>query len=142
MAKWIKNWFSNMLECDEPIVDDDGLSHKTVETYYQAGKCIRMKDRVAISQMEPHAAKKFARKVEMRPDWSLGRLTVMRQALEKKFAPGTTWRIKLDASKGEIVETNNWHDNFWGNCICSRCKAGTGQNHLGKMLMEIRDGKE
>jgi len=142
MPKWIKNWFSNMLECDKPIIDDDGISHKTVENMYQAAKCARMPDREAIAKMNPYDAKRKVKDFEYRPDWSLGKLIVMRKALNQKFARGTTWRTRLDASKGEIVETNNWHDNYWGNCVCSRCKSGTGQNHLGKMLMEIRDGGE
>lgn len=32
-----------------------------------------------------------------------------------------------------LVEGNNWHDKFWGVC------GGEGENHLGKMLMHIRE---
>ncbi len=41
-------------------------------------------------------------------------------------------------STGEIVEYNHWHDNFWGDCLCDRCKHIDGENMLGKMLMAIR----
>lgn len=38
----------------------------------------------------------------------------------------------------EIVEGNYWHDNYWGNCTCDKCKNIEGQNKLGKILMKIR----
>ena len=33
----------------------------------------------------------------------------------------------------EIIEENYWGDTFWGVC------RGKGQNHLGKILMKVRD---
>ena len=38
----------------------------------------------------------------------------------------------------ELIEGNNWHDVFWGKCSCPRCNGG-GQNHLGKILMKVRE---
>lgn len=35
--------------------------------------------------------------------------------------------------KGDIVEHNTWNDTFWGVC------NGTGENHLGEILMDLRD---
>lgn len=35
--------------------------------------------------------------------------------------------------EGEIVEENSWRDTYWGVC------KGVGENHLGKILMKIRD---
>lgn len=32
-----------------------------------------------------------------------------------------------------IIEVNNWGDTYWGVC------NGIGDNHLGKILMKIRD---
>lgn len=57
-----------------------------------------------------------------------------------KFMPGSAEREVLDSTKGvELVHCNTWHDNFWGDCICERCKSITGRNELGKILMRIRD---
>lgn len=33
----------------------------------------------------------------------------------------------------ELIEGNYWHDTYWGVC------EGVGENHLGKLLMEIRN---
>ena len=43
-------------------------------------------------------------------------------------------------TEGLIVEVNNWHDNWWGDCICggNRCKE-KGKNHLGIIITKVRD---
>ena len=33
----------------------------------------------------------------------------------------------------ELIEGNVWNDTFWGVC------NGKGHNHLGKILMKVRD---
>ena len=49
-------------------------------------------------------------------------------------------REKLLATKdAELIEGNWWHDNFWGNCLCSKCKDIQGKNMLGKLLMKERE---
>jgi predicted NAD-dependent protein-ADP-ribosyltransferase YbiA (DUF1768 family) len=37
-----------------------------------------------------------------------------------------------------LVEQNHWHDNYYGDCVCDRCKDIPGQNRLGRILMELR----
>jgi predicted NAD-dependent protein-ADP-ribosyltransferase YbiA (DUF1768 family) len=32
-----------------------------------------------------------------------------------------------------LIEENTWGDTFWGIC------KGQGENHLGRLLMQIRD---
>ena len=49
----------------------------------------------------------------------------------------SSWRSSVPATS-ELVEKNNWHDNFWGDCTCLRCYR-IGENHLGKLWMELRD---
>ena len=56
------------------------------------------------------------------------------EALRIKFAPGTIWYARLEMEEGEIVEWNNWGDKIWGKTL-----NGEGENHLGKILMKIRD---
>jgi len=54
-----------------------------------------------------------------------------------KFDKERTVQMLLDTGSQELVEGNVWHDNFWGNCTCSKCPE-PGENHLGKLLMKIR----
>jgi len=42
----------------------------------------------------------------------------------------------LDA---ELIEGNAWHDNFWGDCFCEKCRDIEGLNVLGNILMRIRE---
>ena len=37
----------------------------------------------------------------------------------------------------ELIEKNYWHDNFWGVCTCGKCS--TGKNHLGTILIQVRE---
>lgn len=61
----------------------------------------------------------------------------MQELLEEKFK-NPVLQAKLLAVKGEIVEHNQWHDNFWGSCTCPKC-GNKGNNALGKMLMNLRN---
>jgi len=38
----------------------------------------------------------------------------------------------------ELIEGNFWHDCYWGNCSCEKCKNIEGQNVLGRLLMKVR----
>ena len=138
-------WFSNFYMFDGPMAYGS-LVFYSVETFYQAMKTKDQALREAISKMTPSQAKRAGRKLDVRPDWKDIRLAVMEYALRHKFAKGTTWYRKLVGSTEELVETNIWHDNYWGVCQCCvltqspygvrMCKGG--QNHLGKILMRLR----
>lgn len=136
--KWIKNWFSNMLPM-QPM-SYQGMRFTTVENFYQAMKTRDIDERRKIAQMNPYEAKKYARSLPLREDWEEIKLAVMEFVLEHKFAPGTVWHDKLEKCEGPIVEHNNWHDNFWGSCVCERC-GDKGKNHLGKMLTKIKHAR-
>ena len=130
--------FSNFQLLDEPFTYQ-GLKFYYVETFYVAMKTLNFELQHEISKMKPGESKKFGRNIELRSDWEDIKIRVMEFALEKKFAPGTSWYKKLKQTKDEyLVETNYWHDNIWGNCMCQKCQDIPGQNLLGKLLMEIR----
>lgn len=140
MAEWIKNWFSNMLPCDSPIVDEMGVKYKTVENYYQAAKMPDRARREKLAAVSPFASKKLVRTPEFtvsQAEWlefDTRKLKVMEAALRQKFARGTSWYPKLMATgTDEIVEWNNWGDVYWG-----RLMNRIGYNHLGQILMKLR----
>lgn len=116
-----------------------GMRFTTVENFYQAMKTMDVGERRKIANMNPYEAKKYARKIALRDDWDEIKLQVMEFALVHKFAPDTIWHDKLMQCEEPIVERNNWHDNFWGSCVCDRC-GNQGQNHLGKLLTKIKHG--
>lgn len=131
---WIKNWFSNMLPLDKPY-EYQGVEYFTAENFYQAMKYTDVDTRRWIASLNPYKAKKIA-KGEAPFFWSEVKLGVMGHILRVKFARGTSWYDKLIATGDEeIVEWNNWGDTYWGRDI----NTGLGKNHLGRLLMKIRD---
>lgn len=141
MSNWIKNWFSNMELLDNPIYDNFGISYSSVENYYQAMKAVNENDRDKFIGLTPREAKRLGRTIQLRKDWDKIKVGVLLSGLMQKFLPGTKWHNKLMSISvfEDIVEVNNWHDNFWGDCICDRCKNIKGKNELGLILMVIRD---
>jgi hypothetical protein len=79
-------------------------------------------------------AKKLGRKCTIREDWDYIKLGIMDQILRAKFEqnPNLMAKLKATAPK-ELVEGNTWGDTYWGVC------RGRGENHLGRLLMKIRD---
>ena len=112
--------------------------YPSVEHFYQAMKSPNKRVRSQIHQMSWSAAKKFGAGLK-RDDWPTVKLKVMEFGLRQKFSPGSDFAQKLlDSYPTELVEYCEWHDNFWGSCTCKSC-GDRGQNHLGKLLMKIRD---
>ena len=70
-----------------------------------------------------------------RSDWDEVKIDVMRKALLAKFSQHE-WLCKklLRTEKRQLIEHTS-RDSFWGNG-----GDDSGQNHLGRLLMEIRDG--
>lgn len=64
----------------------------------------------------------------------------MLQALVAKFSKQSL-RAKLKAIPYEIKFENTWHENFWGRCICSKCRKTfrPDVNTVGEMLELIKN---
>lgn len=125
------------------VIPFQGQMYPSVEHAYQASKTLNVKEREQIRTCGSAGKAKHlgspAGIVTIRKDWPKLREGLMRQFLEEKFRPGTPLcTLLLETGEAELVEGNNWHDNYWGNCICGRCKDIPGQNHLGRLLMEVR----
>ena len=111
----------------------------SVENAYQAAKCNKISDIKQFTDCFAGVAKKLGRNVELRPDWNKIRLQVMTNLVEIKFQTNAELKHKLLQTEHlQLVEGNYWHDNYWGNCICTKCSNIEGQNHLGKILMQLR----
>lgn len=124
-------WFlSNMFPCS---VMWQGDVYKCSEAAYQAAKCADIQERKRFTNLDGFAAKRLGRQVKLRPDWPQVQIDVMRDVLTCKFNQNNALLNKLKQVKGIITEDNHWNDTFWGMC------RGVGNNHLGKLLMKIRD---
>lgn len=109
--------------------------NKTNEHYYQAMKTT---DHIWIikilSAPSPSIAKKLGRNVPIRDDWEDIKLEVMEGLVRHKFRDYSKMRnLLLMTRDEELIEGNYWGNTFWGVC------NGIGENHLGKILMKVRD---
>lgn len=110
-----------------------GILFPTVEHAYQAGKILDMQIRVSLADCPtPGDAKKFGRKMQMRPDWDDVKVQRMDTCLRKKFSDPLLRRRLLDTGNEELIEGNTWGDKFWG------VFEGNGKNTLGQLLMAHR----
>jgi ribA/ribD-fused uncharacterized protein len=93
-----------------------------------------------LSAPTPAQAKAEGRRVPLRGGWDDGlRIWAMQRVLLAKFTVPELRDKLLATGHKELVETNTWHDNFWGDCRCggSACEA-PGRNMLGELLMALR----
>ena len=69
-----------------------------------------------------------------RADWQAVKLGIMEELVWLKFWTHAHLRVLLLATAAcYLEETNTWGDCFWGVC------GGCGENHLGKILMRVRE---
>ena len=114
-------------------VSYDGMTFPTIEHAFQAAKTSVLEFALAIRDCDtPGDAKKMGRQVPMRKDWDKIKIDVMRHLLRQKFTHPALRTLLIATGDAELIEGNTWDDFFWGVC------KGTGQNWLGKLLMEVR----
>lgn len=111
----------------------EGQRFPTAEHAYQAMKTTDLDLRKKIAELPtPGQAKRFAQTIVVRPDWEDIKLQVMKKVLEEKFQNPFLGELLLATNDAELIEENAWGDRFWGTT------DGTGQNHLGRLLEEVR----
>jgi len=136
---YLVNWFSNFDKVYTPIVDDFDISYYTLENAFQAAKTLNRKRREEIAILSAGDSKKAGRGVTLRPDWEDVKLSIMKDFVRQKYEKNLDHQFELKRSGNhEIVEWNRWHDNFWGICLCPKCKNTEGKNHLGRIIQEVR----
>ena len=127
-------WLSNFHEANILVY---GNWYTTNEHAYQAAKTLVPYDRKRIREaMRPGQAKKLGRRVKVRHDWEDVKLFIMESLVRQKFFNDPhLGRFLLATENDYIQEGNWWRDNFWGIDL----KTGEGKNHLGKILMKVRE---
>jgi ribA/ribD-fused uncharacterized protein len=92
-----------------------------------------------VQLVTPGEAKRYGRRIELRPDWEQVKKRVMLTVVLAKFTQNPDLARQLVATEDAYLEEgNHWHDNFWGACSCDD-HAGDGLNYLGRILMMVRD---
>ena len=146
--KFDGRWFflSNFYPCE---IKHQGLTYPSVEHFYVAMKCNNdqfingtyytsgdFRDMIAKIK-NPGVVKKLGQKIKIRKDWDDKKLEFMNWAIREKFVDLLADKL-LSTNNMTLIEGNYWHDNFYGSCYCEKC-GSKGNNHLGKILMDVRD---
>lgn len=142
-------FLSSFAKLQVPIIWGD-ISFSALENAYQSGKSSHVLVRRAISRMTPGKAKREGEKI-LKKGISVNRwwnddfrLRLMERLDFEKFSKDPELKAKLLATGDrEIIEGNNWHDNFFGKCSCDNCpvekqRPEAEQNNKGKILMRVR----
>lgn len=125
-------FLSNFWMC---TVNIGGLKFPSAEHAYQASKSSFPEIWFKMLKLSsPFQAKRLGKNIPIRPNFDEMKLSFMEEIVTAKFHQNRALgNLLLDTDDREIIETNTWNDTYWGVC------NGWGQNHLGKILMNVRN---
>ncbi len=90
----------------------------------------------------PGEAKRLGRTVVLRSDWEQVKDMVMLTLLREKFANTSLTRSLrrrlIKTYPKELIEGNNWGDEYWGMVQNPVTQLWRGDNVLGELLMQVR----
>lgn len=86
---------------------------------------------------KPGMIKKMSRSKKLAEDWDVKKLIVMEECIRKKFTQEPFKLMLVATGNCFIQEGNHWGDTFWG--IDMRYRPVDGKNHLGRLIMKIRN---
>lgn len=112
-----------------------GHAYCCLEAAYQAQKSLdpAIHERFANIRL-PYKARGMGQRIKtIRPDWFDIRIDIMEELLYIKFSHPQLKEWLQCTGQSNIVECNPWGDTFWG------VYNGVGENHLGLLLMKVRD---
>lgn len=124
-------WLSNF---HFATINYNGEVYRTNEHAYQAAKHLDPEFRKVIAAYDsPRDAMRAGRSRPERNDWHDVKVQVMYDVNRLKYKQADLRERLLLTGTCYLEETNTWNDTFWGVC------NGVGQNHLGQVLMLVRD---
>lgn len=93
-------------------------------------------DKSAFTEYGPSKSKEIGRKVPIRPDWEQVKIGIMEEIVRQKFVQNPELAASLlETGDKVLIEGNRWGDICWG----VDTRTWQGENHLGKILMKIRN---
>ncbi len=128
------HFLSNFYKCK---VEFEGVIYPSSEHAYQASKTENMKAKKIIAQtLSEWEAKILGNefKYGQTVGYQRQKTTIMYNIVRAKFSQNASIRSQLvSTGSALLIEGNPWNDTFWGQC------GNLGQNHLGKILMQVRN---
>lgn len=90
----------------------------TLEHHYQAAKAEFWKQQI-LGKESPGEAKRMGRGFPSRA-WDKVKDQVMLVLVRKKFQDPKLKRLLLETGDAELIEGNDWGDDYWGRCLSRR----------------------
>lgn len=121
-----------------PIIMD-GQEHLCATAAYLAARCVDPAGRKEFANLPWAAAQALASAVQIKVPEDETKAESMYGILRLKFSQSPslrTWLLETD--NAILVNSNDYHDNYWGACVCRDCLNNPGQNVLGVLLMHLR----
>ena len=114
----------------------DGVEFPSIEHAYMSAKSDDMKWKKFCSNPNNKAndVKRQSRNIVLKENWNNIKLDVMVECVKQKFNQEPYRTKLLETGTLYIQEGNRWNDKFWGVCL----KTNKGENHLGKLIMDVR----
>ena len=113
-----------------------GIKFNNVESAFHASKCTDEEERKVISKLSANKAAVRGERITPYSGWEDQKLGIMTSILEEKFGQNPILMKRLiDTENCILINGNNKHENYWGIDLYS----WNGENHLGKILMTIRE---
>ncbi|OCT11556.1 Swarming motility protein YbiA [Paenibacillus pectinilyticus] len=141
-----ENKVINFYETDKPYgcfsnfakypIEIQGKIWPTSEHYFQAQKFegTEHEEQIRLARTPMEAARMGRERFRpLRSDWEEIKLAIMKEAVKAKIQQHETVRDILLSTGNCVLVEHTKNDEFWGDN-----GDGTGQNMLGKILMEIR----
>lgn len=124
-------FLSNFYPCQ---ISWNGHTFQSSEAAYQSSKAVDKETEGKFVSLNARQARSFGMSIPIRGDWEEDKLSVMYRILRAKFTSSPDLKEKLlSTGNAHLEETNWWKDTFWG------VYNGVGENHLGRLLMLVRD---
>lgn len=126
-------WLSNFAPCKIIL---EGVEYPSVEHAYMSAKSDDEDWKYFCSNPNNKAGdvKRQSKYIQLKRNWDSIKISVMEECVNQKFTQ-EPYKSKLLAT-GDVYlqEGNRWNDKFWGVCL----KTNKGENHLGKLIMNVR----
>lgn len=113
-----------------------GLQYGSVEAAFQSSKCADESERKVFAGCSADKAALKGKELVPFHGWEEARLDIMESIQEAKFEQNPALMKKLiDTGTHLLINGNNKQETYWGVGLYS----WQGENHLGKIIMGIRD---
>lgn len=116
-----------------------GVWYRSSEHAYMSAKSDDPQWKVycANQNVTPADVKENCKYIKLIDNWHVIKLSVMEECLRSKFSDTIMREKLLGTGSQNLQEGNWWGDRFWG--VDLTVNPNIGENHLGRLLMKIRD---